>query len=106
MNNIASTTPVENLITEYQQHLLKDAGLTPATCRVRPFYVRSFLTAKLRPRAQLDFQKITPDALLNFILEQRQRLCLETLQSLASSLRCFCRFLCFSGRVQGDLCYA
>ena len=106
MKKIASTALVENLITEYQQHLLNNAGCTPATCRVRLFYVRSFLSDQFKPRAQLDFQKITPEALLNFILEQRQRLCLETLQSLASSLRCFCRFLCFSGRVPGDLCHA
>ncbi len=106
MKNIAPTAPVEDLITEYQQHLLNDAGFTPATCRVRLFYVRSFLNAQFKPRADLDFQKITPEALLNFVLEQRQRLCLETLQSLASSLRCFCRFLCFRGRVPGDLCHA
>lgn len=106
MKNTSPSTPVEDLITEYQQHLMNDAGFTPATCRVRLFYVRSFLNDRFKPRAHLDFQKITPEALLNFILEQRQRLCLETLQSLASSLRCFCRFLCFSGRVSGDLCHA
>jgi site-specific recombinase XerD len=106
MKNIASNTPIESLVAEYQQHLLNDAGLTPSTCRVRLSYIRSFLNDQFKPGGHLDFQKITPEALLNYILEERQRLCLETLQSLASSLRCFCRFLCFSGRARGDLCHA
>lgn len=74
---------------------------------MRIFYIRDFLSAQFKPRARrLDVRRITPEALLNYILEQRQRLCLQTLQSLASSLRSFCRFLCFSGRAASDLSHA
>lgn len=107
MKNIASITPIESLLADYRHHLLNNAGLTPSTCRVRIFYLRDFLSAQFKPKGQrLDLQKITPETLLNYLLEQRQRLCLQTLQSLASSLRSFCRFLCLTGRAQCDLSHA
>ncbi len=103
MKSIASTTELERLLTEYQQHLLNDAGLTASTCRVRLVHVRAFLTSQFKPRERLDVERITARVLLDYIVEQRQRLCLETLQSVAGCLRSFCRFLCFSGRVERDL---
>lgn len=107
MKKITSITPIEGLLTDYQDHLLSDAGLTPSTCRVRTFYIRAFLNAQFKPKGQsLDFQKITPKALLDYLLEQRQRLCLQTLQCVASSLRSFCRFLCLRGHVRCDLRHA
>jgi integrase/recombinase XerD len=107
MIKIASITPIESLLAEYRHHLFNNAGLTLSTCRVRIFYIRDFLSAQFKPKARkLDFQKITPEALLSYLLEQRQRLCLQTLQSLASSLRSFCRFLCLSRRTPYDLSQA
>lgn len=104
MKNIASPTPIDRLITDYEQHLRNDAGFTAATCRIRTFYVRGFLTSQFRPRAgALNMQKIGPEALLGHILEQSQRLSLTTVQILATSLRSFCRFLCLSGRSERDL---
>lgn len=103
MKTIASTTELERLVTEYQQHLLNNAGMTTESCRVRSCHLRVFLLSKFKPKQELDVGKITPRTLLNYILEQRQRLSLETLQSVAGSLRSFCRFLCFSGRVDHDL---
>ena len=103
MKNIALTTELERLITEYQQHLLNDAGLTVSSCRVRLCHLRAFLTSQFKPKQELDLRKITPQILLNYVLAQRKRLCLETLQSVTGTLRSFCRFLCFSGRVDRDL---
>jgi site-specific recombinase XerD len=65
------------------------------------------LRDQFKPKgSNLDFEKITPKVLLNYLLEQRQRLCLQTLQCVASSLRSFCRFLCLRGHVRGDLSHA
>jgi site-specific recombinase XerD len=103
MKNIPFTTELERLVTEYQQHLLNDAGLTVSTGRVRVRHLRAFLTAQFKPKQALDLQQITPRILLDYVLEQRQRLCPESLQSVTGSLRSFCRFLCLSGRVTRDL---
>jgi site-specific recombinase XerD len=103
MKTIASTIELERLVTEYQQHLLNDAGLTTESCRVRLCHLRAFLTSQFKPKHKLNLREITPQTLLNYVLEQRQRLSLETLQSVTGSLRSFCRFLCFSGRVDRDL---
>jgi integrase/recombinase XerD len=103
MKTIASTMELEHLVTEYQQHLLNNAGMTTESCRVRLCHLRAFLISQFKPKQELDVSEITPRTLLNYVLEQRQRLSLETLQSVAGSLRSFCRFLCFSGRVDRDL---
>jgi integrase/recombinase XerD len=103
MKTIASTIELERLVTEYQQHLLNDAGLTVESCRVGLCHLRAFLTSQFKPKQELDLRQITPQTLLNYVLDQRQRLSLETLQSVTGSLRSFCRFLCFSGRVDRDL---
>ena len=78
MKTIASTIELERLVTEYQQHLLNDAGLTVESCRVRLCHLRAFLTSQFKPKQKLDLRQITPQTLLNYVLEQRQRLCLET----------------------------
>ena len=107
MKNIASTNQMDGLISDYQEHLLHHAGLTVSTCRVRTFYVRGFLTAQFKPKTEAGkLPPITPGILLNYVLAQRPRLGLAALQSLGSSLRSFCRFLCFSGRVPWDMSQA
>jgi integrase/recombinase XerD len=104
MKTIASPNSIDRLVRDYEQHLLNDAGLTTATCRLRTYYVRAFLTSQFKPKAPgLDLKQITPEVLLEHLLEQRQRLALTTVQNLATSLRSFCRFLCLSGRCQWDL---
>ena len=103
MKNFASVIELERLVIEYQQHLLNNAGLTASSCRVRLVHLRAFLTSQFKPKEKLDLQKITPKLLLNYVLEQRQRVCLETLQSITGCLRSFCRFLCFSGYADRDL---
>jgi integrase/recombinase XerD len=103
MKTIASTTELERLVTEYQQHLLNNAGMTLESCRVRLCHIRAFLSSQFKPKQKLDVREITPRTLLNYVLEQRPRLSLKSLQSVTGSLRSFCRFLCFSGRADRDL---
>lgn len=98
------TISIDSLVTEYQQHLLHNAGFTASTCRVRTFYVRAFLNALFRSKVRTpDLQKITAKALLDYVLAQSEEWSPLTIQSLSTSLRSFCGFLCFSGRSQHDL---
>jgi site-specific recombinase XerD len=103
MKTIASTIELERLVAEYQQHLLNNAGLTVESCRVRLCHIRAFLTAQFKPKHELDLHQITSQTLLKYVLAQRHRLSLETVQSVTGSLRSFCRFLRFSGHVYHDL---
>src|SRR5258707_10923153 len=82
MKIIASTVELERLVTDYQQHLLNDAGLTAESCRVRVCHIRAFLTSQFKPKQKLDLRQIEPRTLVDYVLEQRQRLSLETLQSV------------------------
>ena len=83
MKTIAPTMELERLVTEYQRHLLNDVGLTVESCRVRLCHLRAFLTSQFKPKRELDLRQITPQTLLNYVLEQRQRLSLETLDSFS-----------------------
>jgi integrase len=46
---------------------------------------------------------LTPRALLDFVLQQSEHYPPDQLQSVASALRSFCRFLCVTGRQERDL---
>jgi hypothetical protein len=52
MKTIASTIELERLVTEYQQRLLNDAGLTVESCRVQLCHLRAFLTSLASHRRQ------------------------------------------------------
>jgi len=104
MKTIPLSTSIDGLVAEYQRHLLCNAGFTSGTCTVRGFYVRTFLRASFKSRTRtLNLQKITAKALLDFVLRPNQGWCSATVQSMAASLRSFCRFLCGSGRTHCDL---
>ena len=49
MKAIASTSPINRLVDDYQGHLLQVAGLQPSTCQKWTFFVRLFLNAQFKP---------------------------------------------------------
>ena len=107
MNAIASKSPIALLVENYQAHLIDVAGLQPSTCHKWTFFVRSFLDAQFKPKAPgLQLRQLEPDVLLNFVLQQGKHYPPGQLQSLASALRSFCRFLCVTGRHPRDLSVA
>ena len=60
--------------------------------------------SQFRPQtAELDLSRISPQVLLEFVLQQGEHYPPGQLQSLASALRSFCRFLCVTGRHCRDL---
>lgn len=92
------------MVDEYQRHLINVAGLQLSTCQKWTFFVRLFLKAQFKPKALASqLCKLRPEALLGFVLEQAKRYPPGQLQSLASALRSFCRFLCVSGCQSRDL---
>jgi integrase len=104
MNIVVSKSAVDLLVEAYQQHLTQVAGLQPSSGQRYAFFVRLFLKAQFKPKARaLDLRQLTPEVLLDFVLEQSRRYPPEQLQCLASALRSFCRFLCVTGRHGQDL---
>jgi integrase/recombinase XerD len=104
MNSIASNSPLDLLVEEYQAHLLKVAGLQPGTCERWAFFVRLFLNAQFKRKlSEGELRQLEAQALLRFVLAQGEHYPPAQLQVLASALRSFCRFLCVSGRHPRDL---
>jgi integrase/recombinase XerD len=104
MKPIVSKSPVDQLVEEYQEYLVNVAGLKPSSGQCWIFFVRLFLQAHFKPKATaLDFERLTARALLDYVLAQSQQRSPGRLQSLASALRSFCRFLCVTGRLPEDL---
>jgi integrase len=92
------------LVEPYQNHLITGAGLQPSTCAKWTSFVRLFLKAQFKPNmVEREVRHLTPEALLDYVLQQGQHYQPGQLQSLASALRSFCRFLCASGRQAPDL---
>jgi integrase/recombinase XerD len=104
MNTIPSVSPIDRVVEEYQAHLLTVAGLQPSTSQKWTFFVRLFLNAQFKPQVEiLNLAALTPQTLLDFVLQQSEHYPPGQLQSLASALRSFCRFLCVTGRQDRDL---
>jgi site-specific recombinase XerD len=63
-----------------------------------------FLNAQFKPKAPgWQPRQLEPGVLLDFVLQQGSHYPPGALQSLASALRSFCRFLCVTGRHPRDL---
>lgn len=104
MKSIPSSSAIDLLIADYQQYLLSVAGLQPSTCEKWTFFVELFLKAQFKPKTTpLPLQELTARQLLDFVLEQSRHSQPGRLQSMASALRSFCRYLCVSGRHPQDL---
>lgn len=104
MKAIASQSPIDLLVKDYQEHLLHVAGLQPSTCERWSFFVRLFLRAHFKPRTlDAKLPGLKAEVLLRFVLRQAQHAAPGWVQSLASTLRSFCRFLCVKGRHSQDL---
>jgi len=97
----------EKLLDQFRKHLLTDRGLAARTCFSRVFYVREFLQTQQRAwRRRPRDEGLTPEVLLGYLLGRSRQDSPERLQSLATALRSFCRFLQLSGRIGLDLTVA
>jgi len=104
MKSIVPNSSVDQWVEQYQQYLINVAGLQPSTCQKWTFFVRLFLNAQFKPQAtEVRLRDLRPEDLLEFVLQQGKHYPPGQLQSLASALRSFCRFLCVSGHQAQDL---
>lgn len=106
MDTIVSTSGMEALIADYHEYLCNVAGLQPSTCSKWIYFARLFLGRGFKGKRNsppLAIAELTPAVLLQFVFEEAKNSHPERLQSLASGLRSFCRYLRVSGRHAQDL---
>jgi site-specific recombinase XerD len=104
MKPIAHTTAIDRLVDEYRHYLIHTAGLRLSTCKRWTYCARLFLRRHFKPNTQvLDLSQLTVQTLLCYFLEPSFASSQARLQSMASGLRSFCRFLVLSARTTTDL---
>lgn len=94
---------IDQTLEEYRHHLTHTAGAANATCKCWTFYVRQFLEAHFKEANAWDWSTVTAQVLLQYFLEKSRHYLPRRLQSAASALRSFIRFLCLSSRCSEDL---
>jgi site-specific recombinase XerD len=104
MKSTTLSSEHEELLRKFQEHLLSNQGLAARTCAARVFYVREFFRWRFKGRPpKANLRELRPDVLLHYILKRSAEDSPGRLQALASALRCFGRFLQFSGYSPCDL---
>jgi integrase/recombinase XerD len=86
----------ELLLGSFQQYLRHTRGLAEGTCHYHVRFLREFLHAAF-PQNSICWARLQPSLLVDYVIEQSQRLHPSTVQSLASALRNFLRFSAMKG---------
>lgn len=84
--------PIDAVIEQFRVHLREVRGLSETTCTPRTRYVREFLEwrfGRRRPR----WTALRPRDIVSFVTTYAQRVQPQSTQVVASSLRCFLRYL-------------
>jgi len=96
---------VVSLLERYADHLLHVQGLASATTMYRIRYARS-LMASLRVGQTCQLRAVTIAQIHRFITREGDRCRPSSVQVVASSIRCFLRFLLLHGLIDRDLSIA
>lgn len=89
--------PIDKVIDQFDVHLRDACGLSEATRLSRVKYARQFLERRFG-RREPRWTALRPGHLVSFIMEYAERYRPSSLQVVASSLRCFLRYLQIQGR--------
>jgi len=89
-------TPIESVVSAFDQHMRDTCGLSEATRLYRRRYAREFLAVKFG-RRPIDFHQLGPADPMGFVADYAARCSPATAKVAGSSLRCFLRFLQWKG---------
>ena len=98
----SAETPLDQCISRYQEHMVKNQGLVSETIRIRIRVARNFLSLQFGENS-LEFSRILPGHIEQYFLNRSHRCNTTTLKTEASALRCFFRFLQFHGDISSHL---
>lgn len=93
---------IDQSIESFNTHMEKTCGLVLATCVSRTRYVREFLKFKFGTRP-LHFDKLEASDLIRFVSNRAEQCKPGTAQVIATSLRCYLRFLQLNGLCERNL---
>lgn len=95
---VVRKTPLDELLDEYQEFLVKERALVPQTVQVYLAHARTFLSERFGSDCQ-QLSRLNTDEVINFILRQSRRLSVGTTKLVVTVLRSLLRFL----HLRGDL---
>jgi site-specific recombinase XerD len=99
MNRITSLHGLDQLVESYRTYLHHIKGLAAGTCAGRARQVLGFLTAGWKKAGgKLTLSQLGGEGIVNYLTRRRRHCQPATLQHLASTLRCFLRFLTLTGQ--------
>ena len=94
----ARKTPLDELLDEYQEFLVKERALVPMTVQMYERHARIFLSERFGSDCQ-QLSRLNSDDVIRFILRQSRRFSVGTAKYVVSALRSLLRFL----HLRGDL---
>ena len=98
----APLTPLEQLLTEYEDSLLHGRGLTPKVAQNYRVVARNMLVAT-SPSRELDLSSLDGAAVKRYVLERSRGSNVDQTRATLTGLRSFLRFLQLRGDIATDL---
>ena len=99
MKRITSTHGIDRLVESYRSYLRDIKGLAARTCAARAGQVLAFVSARWKQAdGKLALSQLAGQGVVNYLTQRRSGCKALTLQHLASTLRCFLRFLTLTGQ--------
>lgn len=96
LNEVVRRWPIDRVLQQFDAHLREVCGLAEATRHCRLKYAREFLEARFG-RRQPRWSALRPGDLVSFVTEYARRYQPASMHVVASSLRCFVRYLQVNG---------
>jgi site-specific recombinase XerD len=96
---VIAETPVDRLLREYAEYLVRERGLVSTTIRSRTDFARRFIGT----RRGLDCKRITADQITSFVLHDFRCKSVGCCKQTVTGLRSLLRFLHVRGEIERDL---
>ena len=102
LNESICPRPIDVVIDQFRIYLRDVAGLSESTCTSRTRYAREFLEKKFG-RRKPRWTALLPSDVISFVTSYAGRYRPQSIQGVASSLRCFFRYLQVQGKCGSSL---
>jgi site-specific recombinase XerD len=99
--NLAETV-LDQCLTRYEDHMVRNQGLAKETIRVRIRVARNFLSLQFE-KTSFDLSSLQAADIEQYFLHRSHHCNNRTLKTEASALRCFLRYLQFRGEISVHL---
>lgn len=102
LNEDVHRGPIDTVIDQFGRYLREVCGLSESTCTSRTRYAREFLDKKFG-RRELRWTALQASDVISFVTDFAPRYRPPSIQCVASSLRCFLRYLHVQGTCESSL---